>query len=348
MFKRALFFIILITITSSNIYSGGIPEDEEVKDYQEIYNLNPPETNKISKKQAKAKHYKSVTFEDRIHDYKLKLEDKNLYFKLPVALGRATTIVFPDDVKLSAPHTLGNKSLIQTQIVPNPLELKLWGKKFNQSQVDSSMIGQSTNLIIKLNTGQTLIFEITIVPAESAVLRVNFLFPEFENSIAEVRKAWIAKEAEIKRAEEEMLKNIDEIAHRKKLELLAEDFGKYWSCNTYDVRGNSGRELVFFMSDRICKFGEGTIVLNFVIKNGSRKYFYADQIKVYIYAKDSLIEIPSNKLISKISKKGLLYDEEAVGAVIFELSSSEYSRRYKVLLIEKHGRKIKVDVTVGF
>ncbi len=294
------------------------------------------------------KNYEVITIKDKVFNYNIKMQDKTLYFKALVAIGRAATISFPDDIKIVGTPTIGNDKMLRDQIIPAPLELKIWGMKFKEDTDELEMEGQSCNYTVKLNTGQTLVFEITIVAPQFAVSVINFSFSEFEKQIGEVKKYWIEKEAELKKKEDEIRANIRKEAVKEALGIIAEDFGNYYMCNFYDVRGNSGKELVFFMSDRICKYGDDKFTVNFVVRNGSRQYFFVEDVKIYKNSADGTQEGEIAGAVVKMSKKGLLYDEEAKGGISFILPKTEYSRSYTLELIENTGRLIKIPIEIGF
>lgn len=303
-----------------------------------------PDTDaETSEKQTDKKDKQSDKFipiTKKVEAIELKNSDVVLYRTVNIGIGEVIVLEFPEGITLSGQPVIGDSALLNVEVDPSPLNLKVWAKTFSGTP-ENHMWGLNTNLQFKINAGITFIINFKIAPVKKASNRIIFSYPEFTQQHKDMQKQLVRLKNKLQKEHDKAMKKIDKTAEEKKLEFLTEEFGEFFMCNTYKARAE--KEWVFLMSDRICKIGPKTILINFVVKNRYRQYFYLNDVKVYALRGSSRIELGRKY---HVDKYGIQFDEALKGGIGFTVD--DYARSYEIEIIEEAGKQRKIKLKVGF
>jgi len=284
--------------------------------------------------------YTTVT--TKVYNQALSSKDTVVYLRVNVAIGEALVIEYPDGISLAGGEpVIGDVSLLKVETTPSPLMIRVWGKIF-QGSTEGQMYNLNGNVQFKTNVGITFIFNFIITPPESASNRIVFTYPEFEGQMKEAQKALAILKNKLQTDYETKEKNLDQIADRRAFEMITDKFSDFYMCNSYTNR--SEKTLVFLGSDRICRLGDDTILINFMIKNRYRQYFYVKSIKVFQMNGNNKVEVDNPYI--HMSTTGIKFDQILNGAI--GIRSKDYTTNYMIQLEEEGGLKRIIQLEVGF
>lgn len=292
-----------------------------------------------------------IPITDKTATIELKSSDTIIYRTVNVSLGEVLILQFPQGINVEGPTVMGNYSLFKVDANNIPvLSLQIWALVADE--------GLNSNFQFSTNIGITFIFNLKISSADKASNRITFTYPEFSAQQKTMQDSFILLKKKYDDEQAKAMADIDKIAERKRLEMLAQNFGGFYMCREYKVR--SENSWVFLMSDRICALGAEpqTILLNFVVKNNSRNYFYIKEIK--IYAVENGGKVPLDIVVAGgngktssgkpadgyywLEKFGIQYRETLNGGVTF--ITKEPAKSYYIELIEEGGKQRTLEVQV--
>ena len=265
------------------------------------------------------------------------------YRKVNITPTEIVVLEFPDGILLdgdpSSSIAIGHDAILKAEVVPSPLVVKV-----------TAMINEvdyNSNLQIKLNCGITVIFNFVITLPDKASNRIIFTYPEFQEKNKKEKDAFLALKVKLQQEHEQALKKLQLEKDKIRIAGNVKGFSEFYMCNEYINR--SEKDLVFFTSTRICKWGGkkdkgGDVYINFYIKNRYRNFFYVKQVKVYGLKGDTKVEIDNQQVF--LEKYGIQFDEVLNGAVGFQLD--DYYKQYRIELEEEAGKKRIISVDVGF
>ena len=287
-----------------------------------------------------ADQFKTVT--EKIYKHELTNKDTFVYLKVNIAIGEALIIEFPEALTLvGGEPVIGDQALLKVETVPNPLTVKVWSVIF-QGATEAQMYGLNSNIQFKINSGMTFIFNFIISPPEAASNRIIFSYPEWEKGIKGTQNALAALKTKMQDEYEKKEKTLDTQVERRAFERVTEKFSEFFMCNTYSNRADY--KLVFLASDRICRLGDDTILINFIVKNRYKQYFYVKQVKVYSVTSGGTVEIDNPHIHLPVT--GIKFDQVLQGAV--GIKSKDYTPSYVLELEEEGGLKRVIRLEVGF
>ncbi len=301
------------------------------------------------------KQKKFPTIKSKVAIIKLKTSDTIIYRTVNITPTEVLVIEFPKgmllDGNVNTAIAVGHTGIIQPKVVPSPLQIRI--------KAMTNQLGADSNLQIKTNAGITIIFDFIITERNIASNRIIFTFPELTNRQEKEKDAFLALKVKLQQEQQQEMKKIKEQANKLRIAGNTKGFSEFFMCNEYVNREQ--KDLVFFTSTRICKWGGkqnkgGDIYINFYIKNRYRNFFYVKDVKVYGLKGDSKIPIEDRSLWLEKAQKGnkientlaygIQFDEVLRGAVGFELQ--EYYKQYIIELQEESGKKRIIRLTVGF
>lgn len=281
-----------------------------------------------------------VPITDKVATIELKSSDTVIYRTANIGIGEALVLEFPDGIVLAGNPVVGDNALLKIEVEVNPLMLKVWSLPF-QGVSESEMWGINTNLQIRTNVGVTIIINFVVQSVDKASNRIIFTYPEFSAKQKDMQDQFIVLKNALQEEHKKAMADVEKIAERRKLEMLTREFGEFFMCNSYKNREET--ELVFLQSDRICKVGPETILINFVVKNRYRNYFYLDQVKVFAVQGGNEVEMTS---FYWVDKYGIKFDEALKGAIGFTIK--DYTVSYIIEITEQSGKLRKIRLEVGF
>lgn len=281
-----------------------------------------------------------VPITEKVATIELKTNDTVIYRTVNIGIGEALVLEFPEGVVLAGNPVVGDSALLKIEVDVNPLTLKVWSLPF-QGVAENEMWGINTNLQLRTNVGVTFIINFVVSSVEKASNRIIITYPEFTAKQKDMQDQFVVLKNALQEEHKKAMSEVDKIAERRKLEMLTREFGEFFMCNTYKNREE--KELVFLQSDRICKVGPETILINFLIKNRYRNYFYLDSVKVYAVQGGSEVEVSS---FYWVDKYGIKFDEILKGAVGFTIK--DYTVSYIIEISEQSGKLRKIRLEVGF
>lgn len=281
-----------------------------------------------------------IPITEKVATIELKNTDTILYRTVNIAIGEVLVLEYPEGVTLLGDPVIGDNALLKADIEANPLAVKVWALPF-QGVAENEMWGLNTNLQVRTNVGITFIVNFRVSEAAKASNRIVFTYPEFTSKQKAMQDTLVELKNKLHEEHKKAMSEIDKLAESKKLEFLTREFGEFYMCNTYKNREQT--ELVFLSSDRICKIGPETILINFLIKNRYRNYFYLKEVKVYAVQGGSEVEMDSYYWVDKY---GIKFDEMLKGAVGFRIK--DYTPEYVIEITEESGKMRKIRLTVGF
>lgn len=281
-----------------------------------------------------------VPITDKVATVELKNTDTILYRTVNIAIGEVLVLEYPEGVTLLGDPVVGDNALLKADVEVNPLAVKVWALPF-QGVAENEMWGLNTNLQLRTNIGITFIINFRVSEPAKASNRIVFTYPEYTSKQKAMQDTLVELKNKLNEEHKKAMGEIDKLAETKKLEFLTREFGEFFMCNTYKNREQT--ELVFLSSDRICKVGPETILINFLIKNRYRNYFYLKEVKVYAVQGGSQVEMDS---FYWVDKYGIKFDEVLKGAVGFRIK--DYTPEYVIEVTEESGKMRKIRLTVGF
>jgi len=281
-----------------------------------------------------------IPITDKVATIELTESDTVLYRTVGIAIGEVLVLEFPEGVTLAGDPVIGDNALLKAEVEVNPLAIKVWALPF-QGVAENEMWGLNTNLQLKTNVGITFIINFKIQPPDKASNRIVFTYPAFSAKQKAMQDQFIVLKNKLQEEHKKAMAEVDAIAERRKLEFLTREFGEFFVCNTYKNREE--RELVFLSSDRICKVGPETILINFVIKNRYRNYFYLKEVKAYAVQGGAEVEMDAYYWVDKY---GIRFDESLKGAIGFKIK--DYTPEYRIEIVEESGKMRTIKLTVGF
>gem|GEM_PF-906734 len=281
-----------------------------------------------------------VPITDKVATIELKSSDTVIYRTANIGIGEALVLEFPEGMVLAGNPVVGDNALLKIEVEVNPLTLKVWSLPF-QGVAENEMWGINTNLQLRTNVGVTIIINFVVQSVEKASNRIIFTYPEFSAKQKDMQDQFVVLKNALQEEHKKAMADVEKIAERRKLEMMTREFGEFYMCNTYKNREE--KELVFLSSDRICKIGPETILINFIVKNRYRNYFYLDQVKVYAVQGGNEVEMTS---FYWVDKYGIKFDEALKGAVGFTIK--DYTVSYIIEITEQSGKLRKIRLEVGF
>ena len=308
-----------------------------------FYALSAEELKKPQLEIPAVEDNKFIEITEKVSIITIKSTDTVIYRTVNITPTEIVVLEFPEGVILDGDPdssiAVGHDAILKTDIVPSPLVVKVTAM-INEVDLNS-------NLQIKLNCGITAIFNFRITTQEKAANRVIFTYPEYSEKNKKEKDSFLALRIKLKKEHEQALLKVKEEADRLRIQGNVKGFSEFYMCNEYINR--SEKDLVFFTSTRICKWGGkkdkgGDVYINFYIKNRYKNFFYIKGIKVYGIKGDSSIELDNAQV--HLEKFGIQFDEVLNGAVGFALD--EYYKQYRVEVEEEAGKKRVISVTAGF
>ncbi len=281
-----------------------------------------------------------IPITEKVATVELTNSDTVIYRTVGIAIGEVLVLEFPEGVTLVGDPVIGDHALLKAEVEVNPLAVKVWALPF-QGVAENEMWGLNTNLQLKTNVGITFIINFRVSEPAKASNRVIFTYPEFTAKQRTMQDTLIELKNKLHEEHKKAMAEVDKLAEQRKLELLTREFGEFFMCNTYRTREE--KELVFLSSDRICKVGPETILINFLIKNRYRNYFYLKEVKVYALQGGSEVEMDA---FYWVDRYGIKFDEVLKGAVGFRIK--DYTPQYVIEVTEESGKLRKIRLTVGF
>ena len=284
-----------------------------------------------------------IEIKEKVSVIEMKSTDTVIYRKVNITPTEIVVLEFPDGILLdgdpSSSIAIGHDAILKAEVVPSPLVVKV-----------TAMINEvdyNSNLQIKLNCGITVIFNFVVTLPDKASNRIIFTYQEFTEKNKKEKDAFLALKVKLQQEHEQALKKLKAESDRIRIAGNVKGFSEFYMCNEYINR--SEKDLVFFTSTRICKWGGkkdkgGDVYINFYIKNRYRNFFYVKQVKVYGLKGESKVEIENQQVF--LEKYGIQFDEVLNGAVGFQLD--EYFKQYRIELEEEAGKKRIIHVDVGF
>lgn len=284
-----------------------------------------------------------IEITEKVSVIKMQNTDTVIYRKVNITPTEIVVLEFPDGILLdgdpSSSIAIGHDAILKAEVVPSPLVVKV-----------TAMINEvdyNSNLQIKLNCGITVIFNFVITLPDKASNRIIFTYPEFQEKNKKEKDAFLALKVKLQQEHEQALKKLQLEKDKIRIAGNVKGFSEFYMCNEYINR--SEKDLVFFTSTRICKWGGkkdkgGDVYINFYIKNRYRNFFYVKQVKVYGLKGDTKVEIDNQQVF--LEKYGIQFDEVLNGAVGFQLD--DYYKQYRIELEEEAGKKRIISVDVGF
>ncbi len=291
-------------------------------------------------KEEKKPDTRFIPITDKVASIELKTTDTIIYRTVNIGIGEVLVMEFPAGILLDGDPVIGDAALLRAEIEANPLAVKVWALPF-QGVSESEMWGLNTNLQLKTNIGITFIINFKVEAVEKASNRIIFTYPEFTAKQKAQQDSLIELKNKLNEEHKKAMGEVDKLADQKKLEMLTKEFGEFFMCNTYKNREE--KELVFLSSDRICKVGPETILINFVVKNRYRNYFYIKDVKVFAVQGGSEVEMDS---VYYVDKYGINFDESLKGGVGFKIK--DYTPEYLIEITEESGKLRTIRLKVGF
>lgn len=284
-----------------------------------------------------------IEIKEKVSVIEMKSTDTVIYRKVNITPTEIVVLEFPDGILLdgdpSSSIAIGHDAILKAEVVPSPLVVKV-----------TAMINEvdyNSNLQIKLNCGITVIFNFVVTLPDKASNRIIFTYQEFTEKNKKEKDAFLALKVKLQEEHEQALKKLKAEADRIRIAGNVKGFSEFYMCNEYINR--SEKDLVFFTSTRICKWGGkkdkgGDVYINFYIKNRYRNFFYVKSVKVYGLQGETKVEIENQQVF--LEKYGIQFDEVLNGAVGFQLD--DYYKQYRIELEEEAGKKRIISVDVGF
>ncbi|MCK5808892.1 hypothetical protein KAH37_07915 [bacterium] len=270
--------------------------------------------------------------------------DKTIYQTIPIAIGEVVVITFPAGITLLGLPVIGDSSLIRAEIESSPLRMRMWGMIFAGSS-EEGMIGVSSNMQFSLSSGQSFILKIEIAKEDSSVSRLEISYPEWEREHKDMQSKIAQYKREVDATLKKRFENLESEAGVRLKLVLAKSFAEFFQCNNYSVRAEN--RLVFLSSDRICKIGvDGFIVVNFRLKNRSKKRFHIDGVRLYAIREGSRVEVDMPTVF--LQKYSMLFDEVISGGIAFKVTDDEYATRYELELKESAGKQRILKIPLSF
>jgi len=281
-----------------------------------------------------------IPITEKVATIELKNSDTVIYRTVGIAIGEVLVLEFPEGVTLVGDPVVGDHALLKAEVEVSPLAVKVWALPF-PGVAENEMWGLNTNLQLKTNVGITFIINFRVSEPAKASNRVIFTYPEFTAKQKAMQDTLIELKNKLHEEHKKAMAEVDKLAEQKKLELLTREFGEFFMCNTY--RNREEEDLVFLSSDRICKVGPETILINFLVKNRYRNYFYLKEVKVYALQGGAEVEMDA---FYWVDKYGIKFDEVLKGAVGFTIK--DYTPQYVIEVTEESGKMRRIRLTVGF
>lgn len=286
-----------------------------------------------------AEQWKTVT--DKIYTHQLSNKDTYVYLRVNAAIGESLILEFPEGISLVGDPIIGDLLLLRVETSPSPLLIKVWALLF-QGVPENQMYNIKSNIQFRLNTGMTIILNVIVSPPEHASNRIVFDYPEWQTGMKGIQKILSELKTKLQTEYDNKNKELDATVERRAFEREAEQFAEFYMCNSYSNRTED--KLVFLGSDRICRLGDDTILINFIVKNRKKQYFYVKEVLVFQLNGES--RVPVTDAYIHLPKTGLKFDEFLEGAI--GIKSKDYTTNYAIQVVEEGGLKRTLTLDVGF
>lgn len=291
----------------------------------------------------KAVDQASQPITEKVSVITIKNSDTVIYRTINIAIGEVFVIEFPQNIRLAENPTIGDAGLLQVEVEEDPLKMKIWGLMFPDTP-EEQMYGLNSNVQFKINSGQTMIFNLILSEPGRASNRVIFSYPEWENANKELNRELEVIRKELEKEHEKKLKELSNEVEREMISLFARAFSEFFQCSSYSARVE--KELVFLRSDRICKIGkDGVVAVNFSVKNRYRQRFHIESVKIYSM-RGGKTEIDNAQY--HVDRFSMQFDEIVNGGIAFRIKDEDYSQEYLIEVTESTGKKRKLELKVSF
>ena len=291
----------------------------------------------------KAVDQASQPITEKVSVITIKNSDTVIYRTINIAIGEVFVIEFPQNIRLAENPTIGDAGLLQVEVEEDPLKMKIWGLMFPDTP-EEQMYGLNSNVQFKINSGQTMIFNLILSEPGRASNRVIFSYPEWENANKELNRELEVIRKELEKEHEKKLKELSNEVERETISLFARAFSEFFQCSSYSARVE--KELVFLRSDRICKIGkDGVVAVNFSVKNRYRQRFHIESLKIFSM-RGVKTEIDNAQY--HVDRFSMQFDEIVNGGIAFKIKDEDYSQEYLIEVTESTGKKRKLELKVSF
>jgi hypothetical protein len=276
---------------------------------------------------------------DPVVRFALSYADTDPEIHINAGLGEVVAVELPVNVEIVGQLAVGNKACFETKRRDDSSGILIWPKApEGAGRIDpTQLLGEKTNLQIRLDAGITVLVKVKISRPETSVQRLVLTFPEREQETTYVRRQLLAQ---TKKLEEEYQKRKEGLHEEVVVEArrsMARAVLERIHCN--DLRERAERGLLIVTASQICRIGE-VVYVKFEILNRARDLFDLESVKVIAADSGKQTELVAGVELGRgASGVQLGFDGSEKGIVYFIVAEGASASEYMLQVTENGGKK---------
>ena len=274
---------------------------------------------------------------DPVVTYTVKEGEISPRIRLNCSLGSVLTIPIPEGETLRGDPAVGNGAILNISVQRDPAQILVWPRiPKGSSAVPGDLFGQTSNLVITLSSGISVLIELQVTALETSVQRLVLSVPGSAKRATakdqlreEVRKE-LEAEYKVRRA------GLDEEAAKKAIERMGRSVLSRVHCN--EPRSRATRDLLVVRAEQICQIGD-MVYVKFSVHNRARDLFALSSVEVLSVNGDKMASVEATVFWEAGDKPQLRFDAKAKAVAAFVVTENTAAAEYAIRVTESAGKK---------
>ncbi len=274
---------------------------------------------------------------DPVVTYTVKENDKSPRIRLNCSLGSVLTIPIPEGETLRGSPAVGNGAILNISVEQDPPQILVWPRiPKGSSAAPGDLFGQTSNLVLTLASGLSVLIELQVTALETSVQRLILNVPGSAKRAAAKDQLREEVRGEVEAEYKAKLAAIDEEAAKKAIERMSRSVLSRVHCN--ELSSRAMQDLLVVRAEQICQIGD-MVYVKFSIHNRARDLFALLNVELLSVNGDKMASVEATVFWEAGDKPQLRFDGKAKAVAAFAVTENTAAARYAIRVTESAGKK---------